>query len=274
MTTVNSHEDTLTSLAPFNWIQASDTEKRVRITAPRHGMLLADLEALMSARRGFTIATLNLDHVVRLKRDADFRAAYARHTHVTADGNPIVWLSRLAGHDIDLIPGSELIHPVTEIASRHDVPVALVGSTQDALETTAQKLIKRYPQLRIVTKIAPKMGFDPTGPEADEIIVELRRSGAGLCFLAIGAPRQEIFAARATQSLPQTGFLSIGAGLDFIAGTQIRAPKIMRRFAGEWLWRLAHSPRRLARRYGACIATLPSLTLQVLRHRMSSETAS
>lgn len=228
---------------------------------------LTDVAAHFRDGKGFTVATLNLDHVVKIRRDTAFRDAYTRHSHITADGNPIVWLSRLSGQKVDLIPGSELIEPVIDIAARMDMPVALLGTTEAALSRTAAKLRDMYPGLRLVAQISPPMGFDPDGPQADACIETLKQSGARLCFLALGAPKQEIFAIHASAALPETGFMSIGAGLDFISGDQVRAPVWVRRLSAEWLWRLMKNPRRLAARYGACILILPRLFMSALRTR-------
>ena len=87
------------------------------VNFPTEAALLSDLEACLVRGQGFAIATLNLDHVVKLRRDPVFRAAYQAQSHVVADGNPIVWLSRLAGRrDVALVPGSELIAPVAALA--------------------------------------------------------------------------------------------------------------------------------------------------------------
>ena len=66
---------------------------------------------------------------------------------------------------------------------------------------------------------------------------------------------------------PETGFVSIGAGLDFFAGTQRRAPEWIRALALEWVWRLMGDPRRLAARYAACAAILPGEVIAALRQR-------
>ena len=242
---------------------------RVEVTAPSRAGLLDDLESRMRAGAGFAVATLNLDHVVKLRRLPAFRAAYQAQTHVTADGNPIVWLSRLAGRRIELVAGSELIAPVAMRAARTATPVALLGATETTLAIAADRLRAQHPGLQIVLTLAPPMGFDPQGAAADDAITRIAESGAGLCFLALGAPKQEILAARAHARLPTVGFLSIGAGLDFIAGTQRRAPRLVRMLAAEWLWRLASNPARLAARYGACLLILPGLTLRALRARLS-----
>ncbi|MBD3764411.1 MAG: VTT domain-containing protein, partial [Rhodobacterales bacterium] len=62
-------------------------------------------------------------------------------------------------------------------------------------------------------------------------------------------------------------YTSVGAGLDFLAGAQVRAPAWVRRLALEWLWRMALDPRRLAARYAACAAILPGQALAALRQR-------
>ena len=240
----------------------------ISVTAPTAEALLADMGARMDAQRGYSVATLNLDHVVKLARDPAFHEAYAAHTHVTADGNPIVWISKLAGHQsVTLVPGSELIDPVAALATEKGVKVALFGATDASLEAAAQSLAARYPGLSIALTLSPPMGFDPSGEAADAAIAEIGKSGAGLVFLALGAPKQEIFAARAQKILPKVGFLSIGAGLDFISGKQTRAPKWVRAIAAEWLWRLMANPKRLAARYGACVLVLPGLALRAYQVR-------
>lgn len=231
---------------------------------------LADVELRLQSQSGFTVATLNLDHIVKLQRQPEFRQAYAAHSHVTADGNPIVWLSRLAGRKIALLPGSELIEPVLAIAERNSVPVAFFGSTEQSLTATADRLTLQFPELKIATTIAPPMGFDPTGKTADDMIAQLKDSGARLVFVALGAPKQEMFAVHASEQLPHVGFMSIGAGLDFISGSQTRAPKWVRALAAEWLWRMMQNPRRLAGRYGACLLILPKLSVSALRQRVTA----
>jgi N-acetylglucosaminyldiphosphoundecaprenol N-acetyl-beta-D-mannosaminyltransferase len=243
----------------------------IAVSAPYRDALLADLETRLVAGQGFSLATLNVDHLVKIGSDPAFRSAYGVQTHVTADGNPVVWLCRLAGQDVSLIPGSELVEPVAAMAARLGMPVGMVGSTEVSLEQAAAALSKRYPGLNVTARIAPPMGFDPEGPGADSVMEALRTEGVRICFLALGAPKQEIFAARAQKVLPETGFLSIGAGLDFLSGTQVRAPAIARALALEWLWRLAGNPRRLLGRYASCFAILPAAIRAARRARNSRQ---
>lgn len=250
------------------------TDGTVTVTVPTRQALLHDLRERMRGRLGYTVATINLDHVVKLHRDPAFRTAYCGHSHVTADGNPIVWLSRLAGQpDVELVAGSDISGPVLSLAAAEGVPVALFGSTDAALAAAAAALVERDPSLNIVARISPPFGFDPEGPEADRCIAQLAGSGARLVMLALGAPKQEQFAMRAASRMPEAGFLSIGASLDFFAGSQKRAPAWVRAIAMEWAWRLLGNPRRLFGRYASCFALLPRLTLRALRARRSKGSA-
>lgn len=109
---------------------------------------------------------------------------------------------------------------------------------------------------------APQFGFDPEGDAARGILAEIDAQDIRMVFLALGAPKQERFAALGRELAPHAGFASIGAGLDFLSGHQIRAPYWVRKLTLEWLWRMLHSPRRLVRRYALCAVELPGLALR------------
>ena len=229
--------------------------------------LLQTLDAALQKSQGFTVATLNLDHLVKLGSDAAFLKAYSGHSHVVADGRPVVWLRRLAGQPVELVPGSELVGPLMGLAARLNVPVAFLGTTDATLAQAAERLETAHPDLRVVARIAPSFGFDPDGQEGAAVLDALAASEARLCLLALGAPKQELLAMRGAARLPRCGFVSIGAGLDFVAGSQHRAPVWMRRLALEWLWRLLSDPRRLAGRYLRCALILPRLAWAAIRMR-------
>ncbi|GLO71565.1 WecB/TagA/CpsF family glycosyltransferase [Phaeobacter inhibens] len=218
-------------------------------------------------RRGFALATVNLDHLVKMRSSPAFLKAYAAQDFVVADGRPIVWLSQLAQRPVALMPGSDMVVPLCRWAARAGVPIALVGSTDVALQDASHALQAEVPGLEVAWCHAPSGVFDPNSQEAEKILSELARQQIGLCFLALGAPKQEIMAARGRALAPEVGFASVGAGLDFLGGHQKRAPAWVRGLALEWLWRALSSPRRLGPRYLRCIAILPGQLLHALRLR-------
>lgn len=248
------------------WGEAFDVTVNVPDWAALERLVLARLRA----GDGFSLATINLDHLVKLRQDARFRAAYAAQDLVVADGNPIVWLSKLAGRSVSLIPGSDAILPLARLAAGQGKTLALIGSTEDTLAAAKTYLEREIPGTRVVATIAPPMGFDPAGPSADDVLAALSESGAEIAFLALGAPKQELFAAYGRDKLPKVGFVSIGAGLDFFSGAQVRAPAWVRRIAMEWLWRALSQPLRLIPRYAKCFAILPVELVHALKLRFGS----
>ncbi len=254
---------------PLAAVQFQFHPTTITVNLPDAAALQSAVGAALRARQGFALATINLDHLVKLRRDPAFCRTYAAQTMVVADGNPIVWLSRLARRPVALVPGSDMVLPLARLAAKAGVPVALVGSSDAALLAAAQAMERTIPGLQITERIAPAFGFDPTGPDAVDILYRLRDAGIGLCFIALGAPKQETFAAMGRDLAPAVGFASVGAGLDFLAGTQTRAPAFVRAMAMEWLWRALSSPRRMIPRYAACAAILPQQIVAALHLRNS-----
>ncbi|WP_293577357.1 WecB/TagA/CpsF family glycosyltransferase [Phaeobacter sp.] len=235
---------------------------------------IADMTRLKQAvlghfqnRKGFALATVNLDHLVKMQGSAAFLEAYLQQDFVVADGRPIVWLSRFAKRPVSLMPGSDLVVPLCEWAAEAGVPIALVGSTDAALADAERILTNKVDGLNVDWCHAPSGVFDPESEEAGTILSELETRGIRLCFLALGAPKQEALAARGRSLAPGVGFASVGAGLDFLGGHQRRAPLWMRKIALEWLWRWAGSPLRLGPRYLRCLAILPRQVRHALQVR-------
>ena len=209
---------------------------------------------------GFAVFTLNLDHLVKLRSSAAFRKAYLNARFVTADGAPVARLAARQNASIKRTTGADLVVPLARAAAARQLPVFMFGTSAQVIADSASDLAERCGgKLDIVGSAAPAMGFDPEGPEADAAIDKIAASGARLCFVALGAPKQEIFAARAVARGVKTGFVCVGAALDFIAGEQSRAPAVMQNYGLEWLWRLASSPRRLAWRYLSCAVLLADI---------------
>lgn len=243
----------------------------IQVNIPDQDALEFALKDRFQAGKGFALATLNVDHLVKLARNRDFAQAYESHDLICADGNPIVWMAKLGGNNLSLVPGSDQVIPMVQWATDCNVSIALVGSTPDALEKSAAHLTQAVSGVKIAKTISPPFGFDPKGRLASEILDDVKASGAGLCLLALGAPKQELFAAFGHQRYPEIGFASIGAGLDFLAGHQARAPKWVRQIAMEWLWRMLSNPKRLLKRYAECAIVLPGHTGSAIRQRINSK---
>jgi len=97
----------------------------------------------------------------------------------------------------------------------------------------------------------PPMGFirNPAAVETALKFVE-DASPFRFCFIAVGSPQQEVVANHLkSRGIARGLALCIGASIDFVTGSERRAPRWMQAMALEWVYRLSQNPRRLARRY-------------------------
>lgn len=222
----------------------------VAITSFTLGKAIEDTLALCTSGGPSAVFTLNLDHATKLRRDKRFRDAYAHADVVTADGWPIAWIARRQNASIERATGADLFLPLVDKASAMRIPVFLFGTSPGVMARVGEKLdLRTEGNLDIAGTLSPSKSFEPDGPEADAAIAQIRKSGAKICFVALGAPKQELFASYARAQGLDCCMVCVGAALDFIAGEQIRAPQALRNNGLEWAWRLAGNPRRFARRY-------------------------
>lgn len=240
-------------------------DQTITVNMPSRAALMDALRQRLVDKQGFALATVNLDHLVKMRGSNAFTKAYAAQDLVVADGWPIVALSRLARREVELMPGSDMVLPLCKLAAELGVKIGFVGSTPEALDAARVALQSKVPGLNVAFVHAPPMGFDPENAAAGAILQDLTAQDIGLCFLALGAPKQEAFAARGRRDAPSVGFASIGAGLDFLSGRQNRAPLWVRKIGMEWLWRALSSPMRLGPRYAKCIAILPGQAIRAWR---------
>jgi len=107
---------------------------------------------------------------------------------------------------------------------------------------------ERFPGLRIAGTHTPP--FKPVDELSGDDTVELiNRAEPDIVWVGISTPKQELWMARMRARLTAPVLIGVGAAFDFHSGTVAQAPSWMQRSGLEWLFRLAHEPRRLWRRY-------------------------
>jgi len=220
------------------------------VDAVTFAQALDEIERLVQQGQGGSVFTPNVDHVVKVDGDPGFRAAYERCSLSLADGQPVVWASRLLGQGARLpekVSGSDLVFPLMERAGQRGWKVYFCGGPPGVADAAAEVVRKKY-GVNIVGTESPRVALTAT-PEDEAIAARVRASGAQLLLVGFGAPKQELFIERCRDKVGPAVALGIGASLDFMAGRVPRAPRWMSKSGLEWLYRLGKEPRRLWRRY-------------------------
>jgi N-acetylglucosaminyldiphosphoundecaprenol N-acetyl-beta-D-mannosaminyltransferase len=203
----------------------------------------------LSSGSSHQVITVNLDFLSIAERDPRFRQTINQADLAVADGMPLVWLSRLRGEPLaERIAGVELVDESCRLAARMGRGAFLLGAAPGVAAAAAQSLVTRHPGLRIAGVYSPPFG--PLPLDEDERIVQMiREATPDLLFVALGAPRQDLWIRDHLDRLDVPVAMGVGCVLDLLAGTVTRAPSWMQHAGLEWAYRLAREPQRLWRRY-------------------------
>jgi len=212
--------------------------------------LVNSLVALPAGGMGRYIVTPNVDHVVKLRHDSEFKYVYAGAAAVFADGMPLVWASRLLGKPLkERVAGSDLFTAICELSARKGYTLFFLGGLPGVAEAAKRELTTRYPGLNVVGTYSPPFGFENDAAENKKIINLINADTPEILFIGLGCPKQEKWIYQHCDELNIKVALCTGAAFDFVAGTVKRAPMWMQRIGFEWLYRLLSEPGRLWRRY-------------------------
>jgi N-acetylglucosaminyldiphosphoundecaprenol N-acetyl-beta-D-mannosaminyltransferase len=187
--------------------------------------------------------------LVLARRDSTLRSMINCFDIVAPDGQPVRWALKCF-HGItlpDRVYGPENMLRLCAGAAAADIPVYLYGSYPLVVENLHRSLEEKFPRLQVVGCESPP--FRPLTPEEDQAVIRrINATGAGIIFLGLGCPRQDIFAYMHRQSIKGVQ-VCVGAAFDFHAGNKKMAPAWMQRRGLEWLFRLMQEPGRLWHRY-------------------------
>ena len=219
----------------------------------------AVVERALSGQGGYACLA-NVHVVVSAQRHEDLHTALELAWAVFPDGAPIAWTQRRSRVQSSRVAGPDLMFEVLDRGRKVGLRHFLFGSTPNVLADLEANLTERIEGIQIVGRHAPP----PAEEESPEAIEAIRATHPDIVWVALGAPKQELWASRHATTLAPAVLVGVGAAFDFHSGRMPRAPLWMQRRGLEWLSRLIHEPRRLGWRY---VSTNTRFVLSVLRGR-------
>ncbi|MGG7058131.1 WecB/TagA/CpsF family glycosyltransferase [Clostridium tertium] len=209
-----------------------------------------EIEKLVISRKPSYVVTPNVDHIVKLEEDSEFKEVYENANLILTDGMPLVWISKLMGSSIkEKVSGSDLFPKVCEMSAKKGYKVFLLGAADGVAEKAAKNLKNKYCGLKIVGTYSPSYGFETNKNEISYIVELINKKKPDILAVGLGAPKQEKFIHKYKNRLNVPVSLAIGASIDFEAGNIKRAPKWMQNIGLEWFYRLCKEPKRMFKRY-------------------------
>ncbi len=192
------------------------------------------------------VGVVNAAKIVNMGRDESLREAVSGCGLLVADGQSVVWASRVLKAPLpERVAGIDLFTRLLEEAERRGLSVYFLGAKAEVLEEMVGRLRAKHPLLNIA---GYHDGYYAPGDSA-VIADAIRESKAQLLFLGMTSPKKELFVAEFGARSGARVVHGVGGSFDVLAGVVKRAPRAWQRVGMEWLYRAVQEPRRLGKRY-------------------------
>jgi N-acetylglucosaminyldiphosphoundecaprenol N-acetyl-beta-D-mannosaminyltransferase len=207
---------------------------------------------------------VNAGKIVLMHQDAELKESVVTADIINADGQGVVWASRILGKPIvERVTGIDLMDNLVELAYQKRYKIFFFG----AKDAVLNKVIEHYASKYSYNIIAGHRNGYFKKSEERAIAQQIADSGAQMLFVAITSPLKEKFLYENRDLLESVNFtMGVGGSFDVVAGFVKRAPIWMQHSGLEWLYRVYQEPKRMFKRY---MVGNWKFMLLVFRHRFN-----
>ena len=222
----------------------------VGISALDERRAVAEVEGWVTRGERHWVNVCTVHTVMECRKSERLRGIVNGGGLATPDGMPLVWLCRAAGHrDAGRVYGPDLMLALCRRSQVTGHRHYFYGGTPDVTEELVDRLLWQFPKLQVAGWHAPPFR-PPDTPEEPAVLAKIDSARPDVVWVGLGTPKQDYWVGRHRPLLIHpAALIAVGAAFDFHAGRLPQAPRWMQRAGLEWLFRLAHEPRRLAHRY-------------------------
>lgn len=207
-----------------------------------------------------------LDHV---NRNEDYRKVVDGGMFSICDSGFVpLYLKMLYKIQREQYTGSDIFH---HIVSEGKYRMCFLGASQKILDALRKQLTKMNPDVEdMLFYELPFCELEEFDYEAIADMIE--SDGAEVIWVALGAPKQEMFMARLKPCLDHGVMIAVGAAFKFYSGVDSkRAPKWMIAAHLEFLYRIFSEPRKQTKRCIFIIIHLPRALRDEYRRKVEKE---
>lgn len=210
------------------------------------------------------VSTINPHSYVIARNDILFRQALLASDFIMPDGTGISIASRVIRNiNLKKITGSDIHETILKSLDRRNGRCFYLGSSDYTLNRIKNRLDAELPSITAGFYSPPyKLQF--TEDENAKMVNVINDFSPDVLFVGMTAPKQEKWVFQNRHRLSPSVICSIGAVLDFYAGTVQRPGRFWINLGLEWLPRFLREPRRLWQRN---IISTPLFLWYVLREK-------
>jgi N-acetylglucosaminyldiphosphoundecaprenol N-acetyl-beta-D-mannosaminyltransferase len=192
-------------------------------------------------RRPLFFSTPNLNFLVSSRTDAAFRDSILHSDLAVADGMPLLWLARLLDIPIvERVAGSDVFEALLR-GEGGPLSVYFFGGPPGVAQRACDAVSGRATSMRCAGWSSPGFGtIEELSTPADlEPIVHARPD---FLVVSLGGRKGQAWIEHNRRRLAVPVISHLGAVVNFVAGTIVRAPVAFQKTGLEWLWRIKEEP--------------------------------
>lgn len=207
---------------------------------------LAKIEEAIASRRQIHHVVINAAKVVNAQKDPSLRASIVDCDIINADGQAIVWASRLLNRPLpERVAGIDLMESLVQLAGQRHYRIFFLG----AKEEIVKEVVRKYSSTYGTDIVAGYRNGYFSKEEEGAVAAQIASSKPDILFVAMGSPKKEIFLNTYKQQINTPFIMGVGGSFDVVAGFVKRAPRWMQRAGLEWFYRVIQEPGRMWKRY-------------------------
>lgn len=188
------------------------------------------------------VVTPNPEIVELCRENLAAKIAVNEAALVLPDGIGVVKGAAMLGTPLKgRVPGIEFAAGLMAGLAANGKTLYLLGAKPGVAEQAAGRLQATYPGLVIAGT------HDGYFKDDAAVAEEIRKTGADVVFVCLGAPKQELWMKKFGPATGAHLLCGLGGSLDVFAGVVERAPKFWSDHGLEWFYRLCREPSRIGR---------------------------
>ena len=200
----------------------------------------SQLLSYVKGKKGILVA-INAEKILHATEQT--RAIINRNIGYCDGIGAVMALKKHGYKEVVKLPGCELWLKIIDSLYKEGKTFYLVGSKQEVIENTVQKLKQDFPGIQIVNY---RNGYIKTEEEKQALLEDIVEKKPDVVFVAMGSPKQELLMEEMLERHPAI-YQGLGGSFDVYTGNVKRAPKWWVDHNLAFAYRLVKQPSRIKR---------------------------
>jgi N-acetylglucosaminyldiphosphoundecaprenol N-acetyl-beta-D-mannosaminyltransferase len=200
----------------------------------------------MRQRKTTLHVAMNVAKLVNMRTDPVLSEDVKSSDLIGIDGMGILLAAKLFGLPAEeRVAGVDLLQELLGVCAQEDFRPFFLGATPRVVRKACAAVTAMHPTIRFAGMHDGYFAAD----QEQQVVEEIRNSGADCLFIAMPTPRKERFLSAYRHQLRVPFIMGVGGSFDILAGEVTRAPPLMQKLGLEWLYRIYQEPSRMWWRY-------------------------